>query len=340
MKKTILSLFTIIGLSVSAQTLTQANHSYISGDLYATYPCGTVGVSAGSSGAGAVWNYASVTQNTTTPTNYTASVNTNTTYALADIKYDGGTNNKAYYKSTATDLKYYGGDLSINGNGVTLGYSSPAIYAIYPMSLNSTTTTPISGSAVVLGNNATFSGQCTILADATGTMSLPSGNTYSNTIRVKSVQTITTSALPFVGVATITLENYDYYDPSTTLIFKAPLFTISTSTLSTPVGGTSTQTFVTTLKDNNVGIYESQKSAIELSVFPNPASNFINFSTTSMEATKVIALDITGKVVITETMEMGKAKMNLSNLSSGVYIYHVLDKNNQVLKSDKFNVNK
>ncbi len=339
MKKTLLSLFTILGLGAAAQQLTQANHSYTVGDLYSTYPCSTVGVTPGAAGPNAVWNYASVSTTTTSPVNYTTTANTNTVYASATIKYAAGTNNSAYYKSSATDLKYYGGDMSINGTNVTLGYNNPAIYAIYPMSLNSTTTSAISGSAIVLGNNATFTGQCNILADASGTITLPSGITYNNVIRIITTQTITTSPLPIAGVTTIYMQNYDYYDPSTPLMFKAPLFSISNSTLSSGLGN-SAQTFATVLKDNNVGVNENQKANIELAVFPNPATSFINFSTPSVEASKVTAFDMNGKVVATEIMEIGKAKMNTSNFAAGVYMYQVIDKNNQILKSGKFNVSK
>jgi hypothetical protein len=98
---------------------------------------------------------------------------------------------------------------------------------------------------------------------------------------------------------------------------------------------------VTVQKDYNiVGINESQKSEIQLSVFPNPATNFINFTTVSTEAAKVIAYDVTGKIIATELMEMGKAKLNTSTLASGVYIYHVIGKNNQTLTTGKFNVTK
>jgi hypothetical protein len=69
-------------------------------------------------------------------------------------------------------------------------------------------------------------------------------------------------------------------------------------------------------------------------------ATFINFSTVSTEATKVIAYDMTGKVVATEVIEMGKAKMNTSNMASGAYMYQVTDKENQILTTGKFNVSK
>lgn len=338
MKKILLSISLLCGIAATAQTLTQANHAYVAGDVYSTIPCGTVGITPGSAGAGATWDYSSATPNTAGRVDYSASTNTNTGYPSADVLVNGGANNTAYYKSTATDLKYYGGDITVGGINATLIYSNPAVYAAYPMSLSTSTNSSISGSAVVLSNAATFNGNCTVLADATGTITLPSGITYSNTIRVVTSQTITTSALPFpIGVATITMQNYDYYDYSTSLAFKAPLFSISNSTLSSGAG-TSAQTFVNVLKDNNVGIYEKTKNVTEVSVFPNPATSVVNFNTSSKDAAKVIVYDIAGKVIATQLMENGKAQLNISALTAGIYVYTVVGNNNEVLTKDKFNV--
>lgn len=339
MKKILLSLSVLCGIAATAQTLNQGNHSYVAGDVYSTIPCTTVGITPGSTGAGATWNYSSATTNTAAMVNYAASTNTNTGYPSADVLVNGGAGNTSYYKSSTTDLKYYGGDMTINGTTVTLVYSNAAVYAVYPMSLSSSNNGAISGSAVVLGNPATFSGQCNILADATGTLTLPSGLTYSNTIRIVTSQTITTSALPFVGVATITMQNYDYYDPSTALAFKAPLFSISNSTLSSGAG-TSAQTFVNVLKDNNVGINEKTKNVTEVSVFPNPATSVVNFNTSSKDAAKVIVYDVTGKVIATQVLENGKAQLNISTLTAGIYVYTVIGNNNEVLTKDKFNISK
>lgn len=339
MKKTLLFVCTFFGLASIAQTLNQSNHSYLPGYQYSTIPCSTVGVTSGASGAGSSWNYASVATNTSAIVNYSATTNTNTTYSPADVFVNGGSNNSAYYKSSATDMKYYGGDISVSGNNVTLIYAIPAIYAVYPMNLNSTNTAMISGSLTILGNSATFTGQCSITADATGTLTIPSGNTYSNTIRVLTTQTITTSSLPFVGVATIYMQNFDYYDPSTAIAFKAPLFSIANSTLSSGAGN-SVQTFANTLKDNTVGINELHGNSLDLNVFPNPTTNFVNFSTPSVEAVKVIVFDMSGKALATEVIENGKSTINTTSFAGGVYMYHVTDKNNRILTTGKFTVSK
>lgn len=337
MKKLLFAALILTTGALSAQTLTQANHSYTVGVVYSTIPCNTVGITPGSTGAGSTWNFSSVTTVPTGSINYVSSVNTNTAYASADIVVDGGTNNKSYYKSTSTDMKYYGGDVSVNGTNVTLVYSSPAVYATYPMSLSTTNTGAISGSGVVMGNAATFSGNCSINADATGTITLPSGLSYTNTIRVVTSQTIVTSPLPFVGAATINMVNYDFYDPSTT--YTASLFSIQTSTLSSGAG-TSTQTFVTTIKDNNTSIKNNSTEEITVSVFPNPSVSSVNFETKHTDAFQVIMFDLTGKQIASEIMVNGKANADVSTLSNGTYLYTITDASKNSIAKGKFTVRK
>lgn len=336
MKTIILSIFTCIALATTAQTLTYANHAPAWGNIpFQTAQCDSMGISLGTPGAGAVWSY--------TPTNlhslktYTTS-NTmpgNSNYPSANVSVYSSTADVAYHNTNTNSYNYYGGNLIINSFALNVVYSSPALYASYPMSLNSTTTSVTSGTVNLTSPFAitqAFTGNCSVLADATGTLNLP-GKTFNDIIRVVTSQTLVAGA-----AATVYLVNYDYYSTSAS---KAPIYSIQTSTINAALQPTSTQTITTVLSNwAVVGIKEAQASKIELSVFPNPATTLVNFSTSSLEATKVIAFDMTGKIVATEVMDMGKAKMNTVNLASGVYMYQVIDKNNQTLTTGKFNVSK
>lgn len=336
MKKIILSIFTFIGLATTAQTLTYLNHAPAWGNIpFQTAQCDSTGVTTGASGAGAVWSY--------TPTNlhslktYTTS-NTlpgNTNYPSANVSVYSSATDVAYHNTNTNSYKYYGGNLVINNFALEVIYSSPALYASYPISLNSSTTSATAGTVNLTSpfpTSQSFTGNCSVLADATGTLNLP-GKTFNDIIRVVTSQTIVAGI-----AATVNLVNYDYYSPS---VSKAPIYSIQTSTINAIGQPSSTQTITTVLSNwAVVGVKETQNSKIELSIFPNPASSFINFSTSSIEAAKVIALDITGKIVATEVLESGKAKMNIANLASGIYMYQVTNKNNQVLTTGKFNVNK
>lgn len=334
MKKTLLSLSILFSVAASAQ-LTYDNHAPAVGNLnYSTHQCDSTGITPGPGGAGQTWNYTISGLNSLQ--NYTTAASANIAFNPADVQVSSGSNNTLYYKASGSDLKYYGGNLSINSFDMSVKYASPAIYAIYPMSLNTTTTSMTSGTVQVTSPfpiTQAFTGTCTTLADGTGTLVLPA-KTFTNVIRVVTSQTIVAGS-----AATVKLQNFDYYSIGSAA--KAAVLSIQTSTITSSIGGTSTQTIVVVEKDYElVGVNEAKAAKIDLSVFPNPASTFINFSTNSPEAVKVVALDVTGKVVATETIEMGKAKMNTSNLSSGVYLYSVLGKDNETLKTGKFNVTK
>ncbi len=349
MKKILLSLSILFSLGANAQ-LTQANHAPTVGFSYDLFQCDTTGVTGGAIGAGAVWNFTAIATSTAPLASYVTAVASNTTYPAADVSVSASASDIAYFKSTATDLKYYGGDVSFGIANGTLIYTNPAVYATYPMALNTTTTSTPSGSVIVFGNTGVIGGTVTAIADGTGTLNLDApgaaaGTTlksFTNVTRVKTNETLLGNVNVGIPITyTITRVNYDYYDVTAS---RAALLSISNNTVVlTAITGPTTNIVktVTVQRDYNiVSINESQKASIELSVYPNPAATVINFATISTEATKVIAFDVTGKIVATEVLEMGKARMNLINLSSGMYIYHVVDKNNRVLKSDKFNVSK
>jgi hypothetical protein len=353
MKKTLLSIFTILGLAMTSQTLTQANHAPTVGFNYELFQCDTTGIVGGASGSGAVWNFTSLNTTTLAVANYSTVVPTNTAYASSDAAVTASSSDISYFKSSVSDLKYYGGDLSFGLISGTITYSIPAIYATYPLTLNTTTTSTPSGSVTVFGNTGPIGGNVNVIADGIGTLNIDApgaaaGSTlksFSDVIRVKTTEELygnVTLAFPPIAITfTVNRVNYDFYSPSAS---KAPILSIANFTAN--LNSISGQTVnivknVTVQKDYNVvGINESQKEDVQLSVFPNPATTLINFTTTSPEATKVIAYDITGKIIGTELIESGKSKMNISNFTSGIYIYHVVGKNNQILKSGKFAVSK
>jgi len=75
-----------------------------------------------------------------------------------------------------------------------------------------------------------------------------------------------------------------------------------------------------------------------VNVFPNPAKEYINISSTNPTEQLIKIYSLTGKLVI-ETTFISKVKIDISKLPTGTYIYNVLDKNtNQVSVSNKFNI--
>ncbi|MCW3077874.1 MAG: hypothetical protein JWO32_2483 [Bacteroidetes bacterium] len=330
MKKIYLSLLSLTcAMGINAQTLTQANHAPAAGDMFSVYQCDSTNITPGASGAGAVWNYSTIVTHSNIVSNYTASAVTNTAYPNADIAVASGTNDISYFKSTTSNLKYFGGNINLGAVAATLNYTSPAVYAGYPMTLNSNTTSTTGGALYISGNTGSFTGNSNVVADGTGTLILP-GATYTNVLRVVTTQTLNYTVSIITGV--VTQLNYNYYAAG----IKNPVFTISTSTLTG--AGASTQTFVTRSKPSSVGIEKNTMNTIEMSVFPNPSNSFVNFATESKNAASVTIYDLNGKAIETKNLINGSVKLDVSNYSVGIYSYKVISNTNHVLKTGKLSV--
>ena len=343
MKKVYLSLLSLFSvLAVNAQ-LTQANHAPAIGDMYTMFQCDTV--SPGASGANSVWNYSSINTHSSVVSNYTAMASS-PTYTAATVAVAASANNTSYYNPTSTALLYYGGNISVGGGATavkaTLTYSAPAVYGSYPMSLNTTSAATIGGSLVVtspLSTSGTFNGSSNVLADGTGTLMLPGAVTLTNVIRVVTSQTInfTTS---FASGSVVQI-NYEFYQVGT----KNPMFSVSTSTATTPLG-TTTQTLVNRNKDasstptstTTVSIKELAGDNSNFTVYPNPTNGSVTFATNHPDAKQVSIYDITGKLVEKQLLNDGKIKVDVSSYNKGLYLYTISSGDNTSLKSGKITV--
>ncbi len=335
MKKTLLSLLSILSVAVSAQQLTYANQAPAWGNIpYTTSQCDSTGVGPGPDGLGVVWSFTPTAMNSTKTYSTSNTLPGVASYSASNVSVYASASDISYYYTDVNSYKYYGGNITINTFNISLTFNTPTIYANYPMNVLSSATSSPSGSITINGSiSGTFVGTATTTASGSGTLNLP-GKSFNDVIKVTTAQKLNASLS--LGTGTVTMVTYDYYSTGTS---KAPLFSIQTSTI-VSLAGTSTQT--TAIVQNNfsvVGVKENQKS-IDLLVFPNPATSLVNFNTTYTEAAKVIAYDVTGKIVATEALEMGKGKMNTSGLTNGIYLYSILGKDNQVLKTGKFNVTK
>jgi hypothetical protein len=89
----------------------------------------------------------------------------------------------------------------------------------------------------------------------------------------------------------------------------------------------------------NVGVDELSKAAQSLNVYPNPASDLVNFSIDYNKAASVKMMDITGRVIETVNFDMNNAQVDVRNYNAGIYMYQVLDNEGQVIKAGKVTVN-
>jgi hypothetical protein len=336
MKKLYFSFFTVFtGVSLNAQ-LTQNNHAPFNGDKYVMYRCDSINTNPGASGANALWNFSTISTFSNLVRSYTATTLTSPSFPGADKAVSSATNDVAFYSSTTTGLKYHGGNISVGGVSGSLTYTSPAMFASYPMSLNTTTSSIIGGTVNVtspLPTTGSFSGMSSVLVDGSGTINLPGGVTFVNVLRVVTSQTINiTTAITTLTVNQVT---YEYYE----IGVKPPLFSITTGS-ATALGTTTTQKYVARNKDAGTpaSINEQNGEKFLFNVYPNPSSSFINFVTNNPEAKYVSIYDITGKLVDKQMLTGGEVKVNVSAHNKGIYLYTISSEENRTLKSGKITV--
>lgn len=86
---------------------------------------------------------------------------------------------------------------------------------------------------------------------------------------------------------------------------------------------------------DNTSVEENTKE--QVSIYPNPANDFINVSTDMINASNIVIYDITGKEVFKTSISRDKNVINVSSLKKGMYFLSV--SNNQKLSSATLIIN-
>lgn len=325
MKKIYLLISTaILSAGAFAQTINQTNNAFILGDTYSIKQCDSSGVNTGGNGAGQVYNYSTVTIHNSTIKNYTAvtvaSTGSAAAYPSAGIAVGAGANNNSYYTYSATECKYYGGNINVGGVQAVFGFSSPQVNMKYPTSLTTSTVSATAGTLIVLGNNGTFTGNATVTATGSGTLQLPSSISYPNVLKVVTTQTLSFSS---IVTGTIGAVFTDFYSPANS---KAPLFSIQTSTINSLLGNT-TQIY-TYINSNFITLSVKEKedaAALSLTAFPNPANDnlTISYNNPTNEAASYQIINASGQLMKSENIKsvsgINQHTISLDNLNSGFY---------------------
>jgi hypothetical protein len=85
------------------------------------------------------------------------------------------------------------------------------------------------------------------------------------------------------------------------------------------------------------GINETTQNHIKVEVFPNPASDVINFNGVQQNTVLVI-FDSNSKLMTNKLLNTRKNTINVSDYSNGMYFYQILDMKGQTLDNGKFSV--
>jgi PKD repeat protein len=90
---------------------------------------------------------------------------------------------------------------------------------------------------------------------------------------------------------------------------------------------------------NTVGIANLQ-TVSGINVYPNPASDEINFEISLTDVKEIAIIDATGKLVRVVKIDKELTSVNVSQLTNGLYIYQVYNLNGDRIYVDKFSITK
>ncbi|MCQ9639431.1 T9SS type A sorting domain-containing protein [Chryseobacterium sp. WG14] len=274
----------------------------------------------GPSGANITWDFSAYTGPNVTTTNTNecpgqancfrfAGANRITKPTLSDV-YD-------FASITDTEAITLGSYAGSGFGDATTTYTDPLIDFKFPITyLQQFSDTYQFTNVSAASGTTNESGQVDYTVDGYGTVITPTG-TYSNVLRMKSMKASTIivpgSPLPF----NYTNENYTWISQTSGIVFT---FGINTFAFNGVPNISKYISYLDTLVLSTAG---SAGRKTEISVYPNPGSDFINLESKE-DIKKVSVNSLDGKtVLITDSAK----NINISNLPKGTYILQAELKN-------------
>jgi hypothetical protein len=128
------------------------------------------------------------------------------------------------------------------------------------------------------------------------------------------------------------------YDPAFSTVWADTMLVFCSSSIYRHAGAKVGSTFyVDGLSWSGYNSVNEIAKSGSVSVYPNPANDRINFSSTA-DAEMVEILDITGRRVGMYSMSGNHLSMEISGFAPGVYMYNVINFDKVVINRGKFNV--
>lgn len=309
MKTTLFFLMASSALFHAQTTITKAFNDPIAGEnVNNVNVTGTVDNSA--TGNNVVFSNGSLTQGLASATTYSAPTATEiSTFPGTTIKMVNGSNT-VYYKATASKLEITGlvtPDATLNfstNNGTFITYPAAYGYSDNDTASGTFTSTAVSG---------TFSGNIVINGDAYGTLIIGS-KTYTNVLRIKSVQTFNLTA-GFFPIGTITNTSYTYYNSTN----KFPLLSTTNATINA-LGNTQTTTGAQALNTAFLAVSDLVRKEA-LKIYPNPAQDFIEVKGDLSDYSKASIYSLDGKLIKNSDLKSGK--IQVSQLPPSAYFIEI-----------------
>lgn len=295
MKKIYLAVFAVLAISMplSAQlTLTKAANEPVAGDVNITKGYDSTTAVPKTKGAGLVWNFSSLSpQNFTETTTYTtaASVPASSLYPSANLTSNRGGTEIEFMSASGANWEWWGRFNTSPQVEITTMTNS-AIMMNWPMSIGSGTNDVFVGSMNIGTMVSTWNGNITGTVCGSGTVILPGGTTFTNCLQV--FRTISVTIVSGTNTNIYRETTYAYYAQGK----KFPV--VEYSYQSIPNGSVTTNEFYCHIDLASVptGISKNSMLREQFSVYPNPANEIVNISSSSA-IERLEILDMNGRIV-------------------------------------------
>lgn len=337
MKKLLLVSAVMAGAGASAQTFTAAD-TLAPGMSTTFYVMDSNAVSmSGVTGTGVTWDYSSLygVAGVSSNTDVVTSASTapfSSEFTEAEYNDDLATFASIYFSNSADSTTVYGYVFTLDAYEVVMHHTLNPLKALtYPISVGSTYSDVTAGVVDVNSGTATgtTTGTANVSVDGFGTLKVGS-DTYTNVIRVKLVENISTSITVFPFPAdngTVTRTVYSYYQLATD---KQAIFMHgSVVVASTLINDSFTSVYYAGLP-NYAGL--AQQNAGNFTLYPNPSNNVVSI-TTGGNAQKLNIFNTAGQVMTSIINPTATETVDVSAFTPGMYIVQVTS--NGVVTEDK-----
>lgn len=329
MRHVTLSILSIIGLSISSigQVITSdwAPSAYLGTSI--NYDTTISGVGPGSAGSGQSWDFSTLSSDENVIVDYVnasellgASEFPNATVGTSEDNGEGGSFS-AFFEASDAAYRVLGTYTVIESTPVSFKFTDPMDFMRFPVGFGQAFSD--SFNIDVDAGLVSFSeiGENVVEVDGSGTLITPFG-TFSNVLRVKSVQTSQSIGLPPTPGGPTVSENTTYLFVSA----EHPGVPLLEYSLSGTNINPNADTTISFADPSYVSIAE--KANDTFSIYPNPANTQVTISATS-SLERVELLDLFGRIVSTEPVQSASKTLvvNTSNFATGVYLIRAFSSN-------------
>jgi hypothetical protein len=256
--------------------------------------------------------------------------------------------------SGATSYTYSSGPVvtpianaSYTVTGTTAGCSSSAVASV---TVNATPTVVVAGGAICAGNSFTLSPSgATSYTYSSGPVVTPTANasytvtgSAANGCSSNAVASVTVNANPTVtAVSSLSLicngqtasltasgaSTYSWNTSATTSVVAVSPSVTTSYTVTGTSNGCSNSATITQSVSACTGLNNNVASIIGTVVYPNPNTGLFTIELNNGSVKTIEVMDLTGRIVLTNTSSNDKIDFNISNLANGVYYVRVQSNN-------------